>query len=70
MKPIVRVAAMDAARAIGRGNQISWHIPGGQKRFKELTMGKPFDHGAYDLCVAASAASRKALHRALPHGCR
>lgn len=40
MKPIVLVAAMDAARAIGRGNEIPWHIPGEQKRFKELTMGK------------------------------
>ncbi|WP_376742916.1 dihydrofolate reductase [Ensifer canadensis] len=34
MKPIVLVAAMDAARAIGRGNVIPWHIPGEQKRFK------------------------------------
>ncbi|MCK3776668.1 dihydrofolate reductase [Ensifer sesbaniae] len=40
MKPIVLIAAMDAARAIGRGNDIPWHIPGEQKRFKELTMGK------------------------------
>lgn len=45
MKPIVLVAAMDAARAIGRGNQIPWHIPGEQKRFKKLTMGKPLIMG-------------------------
>ncbi|THK33661.1 hypothetical protein EHS39_35020 [Ensifer sp. MPMI2T] len=39
MKPIVLVAAMDAGRAIGRGNDIPWHIPGEQKVFRELTMG-------------------------------
>ncbi|MDP9630333.1 UNVERIFIED_ORG: dihydrofolate reductase [Ensifer adhaerens] len=45
MKPIVLVAAMDATRAIGRGNEIPWNIPGEQKRFKELTMGKPLIMG-------------------------
>ncbi|SEP35361.1 dihydrofolate reductase [Rhizobium tibeticum] len=39
MKPIVLIAAMDAGRAIGRGNDIPWHIPGEQKVFRELTMG-------------------------------
>ncbi|RDL46783.1 Dihydrofolate reductase [Ensifer sp. M14] len=39
MKPIVLIAAMDAGRAIGRGNDIPWHIPGEQKAFRELTMG-------------------------------
>ena len=39
MKPIVLIAAMDAGRAIGRGNDIPWRIPGEQKIFKQLTMG-------------------------------
>lgn len=39
MKPIVLIAAMDSGRAIGRGNDIPWHIPGEQKAFRELTMG-------------------------------
>lgn len=39
MKPIVLVAAMDASRAIGSGNDIPWRIAGEQKRFKDLTMG-------------------------------
>ncbi|WP_429813776.1 dihydrofolate reductase [Ensifer sp. B1-9] len=36
MKPIVLIAAMDAGRAIGRGNDIPWHISG---VFRDLTMG-------------------------------
>lgn len=39
MKPIILIAAMDADRAIGRGNDIPWRIPGEQKAFRELTMG-------------------------------
>lgn len=39
MKPIVLIAAMDAGRVIGRGNDIPWHIPGEQNFFRELTMG-------------------------------
>ncbi|MGM4986498.1 dihydrofolate reductase [Rhizobium sp. 11_C7_N12_5] len=39
MKPIVLIAAMDASRAIGRGNDIPWRIPGEQKVFRALTMG-------------------------------
>ncbi len=30
---------------IGQGNAIPWHIPGEQKRFKALTMGKPMVMG-------------------------
>jgi dihydrofolate reductase len=38
-KPICLIAAMDETRAIGRGNDIPWRIPGEQKHFRELTMG-------------------------------
>lgn len=38
-KPIFLIAAMDRTRAIGRGNDIPWRIPGEQRRFKDLTMG-------------------------------
>ncbi|MBE1441432.1 dihydrofolate reductase [Paenibacillus sp. OAS669] len=34
------IAAMAKNRVIGRDADIPWHIPGEQKRFKELTMGK------------------------------
>lgn len=36
---IILIAAMAENRVIGRGNDIPWHIPGEQKRFKEITMG-------------------------------
>jgi dihydrofolate reductase len=38
-KAISLIAAMDRTRAIGRGNDIPWRIPGEQRRFKDLTMG-------------------------------
>jgi dihydrofolate reductase len=38
-KAISLIAAMDRIRAIGRGNDIPWRIPGEQRRFKDLTMG-------------------------------
>jgi dihydrofolate reductase len=33
------IAAMSLNRVIGKNNQIPWHIPGEQKRFKEITWG-------------------------------
>lgn len=36
---IILIAAMAANRVIGAANDIPWHIPGEQKRFKEITMG-------------------------------
>lgn len=35
------VAALDRARAIGRGNQLPWRLPDDLRRFKALTLGKP-----------------------------
>ncbi|WP_374605172.1 dihydrofolate reductase [Arenimonas sp.] len=35
------VAALDRARAIGRGNQLPWRLPDDLKRFKALTLGRP-----------------------------
>jgi len=31
------IAALDAARGIGRGNQMPWHLPDDLRRFKALT---------------------------------
>jgi len=36
---IILIAAMAANRVIGKGNDIPWHIPGEQRRFKKITMG-------------------------------
>lgn len=36
---IILIVAMAANRVIGRDNGIPWHIPGEQRRFRELTMG-------------------------------
>ncbi len=33
------IAAMSLNRAIGKNNQIPWHIPGEQQRFKQITWG-------------------------------
>jgi dihydrofolate reductase len=35
------IVAMDKNRAIGRGNDLPWHIPADLKRFKSLTIGHP-----------------------------
>ena len=35
------VAALDEARAIGRGNELPWRLPDDLRRFKALTLGKP-----------------------------
>ena len=39
IKLISIIAAMSLNRAIGKNNRIPWHIPGEQKRFKEITWG-------------------------------
>lgn len=36
---IVLIAAMASNRVIGKGNDIPWHIPGEQQRFKKITWG-------------------------------
>lgn len=35
------IAALDRRFAIGRGNQMPWHLPDDLKRFKALTLHKP-----------------------------
>ncbi len=42
---IILIAAMAANRVIGRNNTIPWHIPGEQKRFREITWGHPLIMG-------------------------
>ena len=39
------IAALDAKRAIGRGNALPWSLPEDMKRFKALTTGKPIIMG-------------------------
>jgi dihydrofolate reductase len=38
---ITMIAALDRARAIGRGNAMPWHLPDDFRHFKSLTVGKP-----------------------------
>ncbi len=45
MQEIILIAAMAANRVIGRGSEIPWHLPGEQKRFKEITWGFPLIMG-------------------------
>ena len=45
MREITLIAAMDRARAIGRGNAMPWHLSDDLKRFKALTLGKPIIMG-------------------------
>lgn len=35
------IVAMGANRAIGKGNELLWHLPADFKHFKSVTMGKP-----------------------------
>lgn len=37
---LILLAALDQRRAIGRDNQLPWHLPDDLKRFKALTLGK------------------------------
>jgi dihydrofolate reductase len=44
--PIVIVSSMSKKdRAIGKNNQLLWHVPADLKRFKALTMGHPIIMG-------------------------
>ncbi|MGH8077053.1 MAG: dihydrofolate reductase [Lysobacter sp.] len=54
---LVLIAAMDNARAVGRGNELPWHLPDDLKRFKALTLGKP---------VLMGRKTAESLARALP----
>lgn len=38
---IVAVVAMSENRAIGKDNQLLWHLPADLKHFKQITLGKP-----------------------------
>lgn len=51
------LAALDAARGIGRGNAMPWHLPDDLKRFKALTLGKP---------ILMGGNTARSLGRALP----
>jgi len=42
---VIIIAAMSVNRVIGRGQEIPWHIPGEQLRFKKVTMGHPLIMG-------------------------
>ena len=54
---ITLIAALDRNFAIGRGNQLPWHLPNDLKRFKALTLGKP---------VLMGRKTAESLGRALP----
>jgi dihydrofolate reductase len=51
------IAAVDRNFAIGRDNQLPWHLPDDLKRFKALTLGKP---------VLMGRKTAESLGRALP----
>ncbi len=51
------VAALDRRHAIGRGNDLPWHLPDDLKRFKALTLGQP---------VLMGRRTAESLGRALP----
>jgi dihydrofolate reductase len=38
---VTMIAALDRARAIGRANDMPWHLPDDFRRFKSLTVRKP-----------------------------
>ena len=54
---IVLVAALDRLHAIGRGNDLPWHLPDDLRRFKALTLGQP---------VLMGRRTAESLGRALP----
>lgn len=41
MTELVLVAALDRNHAIGRDNDLPWHLPADLKHFKALTLGRP-----------------------------
>ena len=51
------IAAVDRRNAIGRDNQMPWHLPMDLRRFKALTLGKP---------VLMGRKTAQSLGRALP----
>lgn len=51
------IAALDKNNAIGRDNQLPWHLPDDLKHFKALTLGKP---------VLMGRKTAESLGRALP----
>lgn len=55
--PLLLIAALDRARAIGRGNALPWHLPADLARFKALTLGRP---------VLMGRRTAQAIGRALP----
>lgn len=57
MIDLVLLAALDRNRAIGKGNNLPWHLPDDLKRFKALTVGKP---------VLMGRKTAESLGRALP----
>ena len=57
---LVLIAALDRARAIGRGNALPWHLPADLKRFKALTLGRP---------ILMGRKTAQSLGRALPGRC-
>lgn len=54
---LVLIAALDRDFAIGRDNQLPWHLPDDLKRFKALTLGRP---------VLMGRRTAESLGRALP----
>jgi dihydrofolate reductase len=54
---LVLLAALDRQRAIGKDNQLPWHLPNDLRRFKALTLGKP---------VLMGRRTAESLGRALP----
>ena len=57
MKKISFVAALDKQFAIGRGNELPWHLPADLQRFKALTLHKP---------IVMGRKTAQSLGRALP----
>ena len=57
MIDLVLLAALDRNFAIGRDNQLPWHLPDDLKRFKALTLDKP---------VLMGRKTAESLGRALP----
>ena len=54
---VVLVAAVDRRLAIGRDNDLPWHLPDDLARFKALTLGKP---------ILMGRRTAESLGRALP----
>ncbi|AXI83306.1 dihydrofolate reductase [Xylella taiwanensis] len=60
------IAALDLCYAIGRGNDLPWHLPDDLKRFKALTLGRPVLMGrktAYSLGRALPGRTNLVLTR-------